>query len=199
MAFNTLEYLEAGKVDFVYRLYRNDTESLINSIRNSERKDSIINGFLPLLMKKLPHFCFSVIYDNPKFINEAWYTLHKSYSFNSLPKELFIRILKDTAYGLKYLKKYYNQAIIKYYNDLDFILEYMFNNYESFKTRLRELSLTKDMHLRFMFMKYIIINKPDLVRYYYKDFTKYLVDYNYKKYEQLTLLPEYMNAHDISL
>ena len=101
MAFNTLEYLEAGKIDFVYRLSMFDNTSLINSIRESERRDNIIDGFLPLLLKRLPYFCFNVIYDNPKYEREAQYALNRCYKFNKLPKEIFIKILYETTYGIK--------------------------------------------------------------------------------------------------
>ena len=198
MAFNTLEYLEAGKVDFVYRLSMYDNESLINSIRNSSRKNNIIDGFLPLLIKRLPHFCFRVIYDNEKYEKEAWYALNKCYTFERLPKEILIDILNKTNYGIKYFKKHYNDIITKYYDDLDFIIEYMFSNYDIFKNRLKELSLTTDMHLRFIFMSYLINNKSYLFKTYYSNLTKYLIDYNYKKNEQLSFLPNLMSSADIS-
>ena len=49
MAFNTLEYLEAGNVDFVYNLSSYDFNSLIKYVRASERKENIIKGFLEKL------------------------------------------------------------------------------------------------------------------------------------------------------
>ena len=198
MAFNTLEYLEAGKVDFVYRLSMYDNTSLINSIRESERRDNIIDGFLPLLLKRLPYFCFNVIYDNPKYEHEAQYALNRCYKFDKLPKEIFIKILYETTYGIKYFKKHYDEALKLYYNDLDFLIEYIFNNYEVFKNKLKELALSKDMHIRFKFMSHLIQHKPELFKHYYKDLTKYLIDYNYKKNEQLTFLPTLMSSKDIS-
>ena len=62
MAFNPLEYLKDGKVDFVFRCTSYDYEFLIESIRNSPDRINIINGFLPKLKEELPSFCFDIIY-----------------------------------------------------------------------------------------------------------------------------------------
>ena len=65
MAFNTLEYLRDGKVDFVFHCTPYDYEHLIESIRKAPNRIEIIHGFLSKLKVDLPSFCFSVIYDMP--------------------------------------------------------------------------------------------------------------------------------------
>ena len=87
MAFNTLEYLEAGKVEFVYNLTSYDFNSLIKYVRASERKNNIINGFLAKLKDMKPRFCFEIIYDNDDYYEDAKYLLNKHYSLDSLTKE----------------------------------------------------------------------------------------------------------------
>ena len=111
MAFNVLEYLEQGKVDFTFRMTLYDRTHLINSVRNSERRDLIIAGFLPKLINKNPYFCFEIIYDNPKYEKEAWELLNSYYKFRDMPKEKLMEILYDTSYGSRYLKEHYSEVI----------------------------------------------------------------------------------------
>ena len=42
MAFNTLEYLEAGNVSFVFSLTQYDYKNLIRYVRESDRRINII-------------------------------------------------------------------------------------------------------------------------------------------------------------
>ena len=61
MAFNTIEYLRDGKVDFVYNLTSYDYNHLIALVRKQTNRIEIINGFLPKLRENLPNFCFDII------------------------------------------------------------------------------------------------------------------------------------------
>ena len=45
MAFNTLEYLRDGKVDFVFFFFSYDYEHLIENVRKAPNRIEIINGF----------------------------------------------------------------------------------------------------------------------------------------------------------
>ena len=81
MAFNTLEYLEDGNVDFVYRLTQYDYKSLIRNVRQSDRRINIIKGFLPKLKDSKPSFCFEIIYDIDEFIDDARYILSPKLNF----------------------------------------------------------------------------------------------------------------------
>ena len=72
MAFNTLDYLRDGKVDFVFRCTPYDYEHLIKNVRKAPNRIEIINGFLSKLKKELPSFCFAIIYDIPEFAEEAY-------------------------------------------------------------------------------------------------------------------------------
>ena len=68
MAFNTLEYLEKGLVDFVYNLTEYEYTKLIKYVRNSERRLKIVKGFLDKLRDSKPYFCFEIIYDMDEFM-----------------------------------------------------------------------------------------------------------------------------------
>ena len=53
MAFNTLDYLKEGKVEFVFHCTQYDYNHLIENVRKSPNRIEIINGFLPILKEKL--------------------------------------------------------------------------------------------------------------------------------------------------
>ena len=198
MAFNTLEYLEQGKADFIFRMTLYDRTYLINSVRNSERRDLIIAGFLPKLIEDNPYFCFEIIYDNPKYKKEAWELLNSYYKFKDMPKEKLMEVLYDTSYGSKYLKEHFSEAIDYYKNDLYFIFEYMMKHYSEFKSEFNSFAISKDMNQRYLMMLYLIDNNRRLFKKIYGDLTKYLVDYTYTENEQLELEPEKMSSSDIS-
>ena len=71
MAYNTLEYLEAGNVGFVFNLTQYDYKNLIRYVRESNRRVNIVNGFLQKLKNSKPRFCFDIIYDMDEFISPS--------------------------------------------------------------------------------------------------------------------------------
>lgn len=196
MAFNTIEYLKEGKVDFVYSLTIYDRESLIKYIRNNEGRNTIINGFLPLLLDSYYRFCFEIIYDNEDYKNEALYLLNKYYSFDGLDNEKIINILNNTSWG----KRYIIDHIDEIYKDEDLLLEifnYIFNDINNNYDFIKMFYLNDNLHIRYLFMKYIVNNYPELINVIYDDFTKYLTSVTYKENEQLTFLPTLMDMKDI--
>ena len=46
MAYNTIEYLKHGKVNFVFSLTSYDYDNLIKYIRNNPERNIIVKGFL---------------------------------------------------------------------------------------------------------------------------------------------------------
>lgn len=200
MAFNALEYLEQGKVDFLYDLPFNSDKSLIKMIRSEpiDKREKIIDGCLPLLKNQMGRFCFDIMYNIPKYKEEAWEILHNSYVPSSLMKNQLINILFNTTYGKEYLEENFYELINCNINDLDFIFSFLFRNYEYFETRLKELAFNKDLHVRFLFMKYLVSYARDKVSIFYDNITKYFTSVTYQLYEQYTFLPEYMDVRDVS-
>ena len=62
MAFNTLEYLKEGKVDFVFSLTSYDYNNLIEYVRKDSDRVNIINVFLYKLIDKKSDFCVKIIF-----------------------------------------------------------------------------------------------------------------------------------------
>ena len=205
MAFNPIEYLEQGKVDFLFnRLGTLDTENLIKRVRNSSNKINIINGFLPKLKKIAPHFCFSIIYDTDEFVEETFNLVKGIYGikigyFNLINDEEKIKnILNNTTWGRKFVYRNLNNILRENKDNINPILDYIFSDFENNMDFIKRLSIYKDMNIRYMFMKYLIEKHPDKINIVYDDIMKYIDGYTYEENEQLTFLPDYMSKENIS-
>ena len=197
MAFDTLEYLENGNTDFVHNLKQYDYESLIKNVRKSQRKTQIIKGFLPSLKETQPKFCFDILYDVEEFQNEAEYLFHKCYSIESLDEELLKGIINKSSFGPKYLEDNFEKIIFKFQKNIDFILKYLFDNMNTSFTLLKQLSIHKDLNIRFQFMYYLLSEHPALTSIFYNDITNYLTSFTHQNNEQLTFIPELMKMEDV--
>lgn len=204
MAFNALEYLEHGKVDFIKNLSFNDLSSLIPRIRESNNKISIINGFLPKLKRYYPRFCFDVIYDIDEFVKDVFdlvngnlgYKVGYKYLINDSVKVK--NILNNTTWGRNFVFRNLTNIIRANEKNIYVILDYVFKDFDNNMDFIKRLSIYKDMHIRYIFMKYLVLNMPDKLEFIYDDITKYLVNYTYQENEQLSFMPEMMDVKDIS-
>lgn len=196
MAFNTLEYLEAGNVDFVYNLSSYDFNSLIKYVRASERKDNIIKGFLKKLMDTKPRFCFEIIYDNDDYYEDAKYLLNKHYSLESLTKEQLESMISNCRLGKEYFYENFEQIINKYQKDLTFVFNILFSDVSANMEQLKLLAYHSNLHIRFLFMKYLILNHKDSINLFYDDISKYLTSQTYQENEQLALFYDNMPMKD---
>ncbi|MBQ2872603.1 MAG: hypothetical protein IJE89_01225 [Bacilli bacterium] len=198
MAFNTLEYLEKGNVDFVYNLTPYDYRNLIKYVRESDRRVNIVNGFLSKLRDAQPRFCFQIIYDMDEFVDDVKYILGKYYKLDSFSRELFESFLNNSSLGLVYLKEHFDEIVDKYINDLDFIYSLMFQKIDECLELLKQLSLHDNLHIRYLFMKYLILHHSDKINLFYDDITKYLTSETFQENEQLSFIKEYMDVNDVS-
>lgn len=194
MAFNTLDYLKEGKVEFVFHCTQYDYNHLIENVRKSPNRIEIINGFLPILKEKLPSFCINIIYDIPEFADDAYELL----DIRNITPEMLSNLLNKSPLGLKILYENFNTFLYsnKDTQYFDCIVKYAFesNNREL----IHKLSRYSDLHIRYLFMDYLIKNHPEQVDTIYDDITKYTTSVTYEPYEQLTFLPQLMNPDDIS-
>lgn len=194
MAFNTLEYLRDGKVDFVFQCTSYDYEHLIANVRKAPNRIEIINGFLPKLKENLPSFCFNIIYDIPEFADDAYELL----DIKNVTPEMLSNFLNNSPLGLKILYENFNIFLspngdTQYFNS---IVKYAFDSNN--RELIYKLSRYSDLHIRYLFMDYLIKNHPEDIDTIYDDITKYTTSVTYEPYEQLTFLPQLMNPDDIS-
>ena len=193
MTFNALKYLREGIVDFVYQCTPYDYEHLVENIRKAPNRIEIINGFLPKLKEDLPLFCFEVIYDIPEFVDDAY----ELFNIKNLTPEMLYNLLNHSPLGLKVLYEYFDTFLsnmdTKYF---EYIVKYAFDNNN--RELIYKLSRYSDLHIRYLFMDYLIRNYPEQIDEIYDDITKYTTSITFEPYEQLTLLPQLMNPDDIS-
>lgn len=191
MAFNTIEYLRDGKVDFVYNLTSYDYNHLIALVRKQTNRIEIINGFLPKLRENLPNFCFDIIYDIPEFADEAY----KLLNVKNVTAEMLGNMLNNSPLGIKILYENFDIFFkdLKYF---EYVTKYAFDSNN--RELIHRLSRYSDLHIRYLFMVYLIRNYPDQIDIIYDDITKYTTSITYEPYEQLTFLPQLMNSLDIS-
>ena len=194
MSFNMLDYLRDGNVDFVFRLTKYDNESLIKTVRKSQNRIEIINGFLPKLKESLPRFCFSVIYDIPEFADDA----SELFNLNRMTPEMLYNLLNNSPLGIKVLYENFDTLLL---NDKDnkyfeYIVKYAFESNN--KKLIHKLSRYLDLHIRYLFMDYLINNHADKIDEIYDDITKYTTSVTFEPNEQLTFFPILMNSEDIS-
>lgn len=205
MAFNPLEYLEQGKVEFLFnRLGTLDIENLIKRIRNSSNKINIINGFLPKLKKISPHFCFAIIYDTDEYVEETFNLVKGKYGrkigyinlINNIEK--IKNILNNTTWGRNFVYRNLNNILKENKDNINPILEYIFSDFENNMDFIKRLSIYKDMNIRYIFMKYLVEKHSDKINIVYDDIMKYINGYTYEENEQLTFLPDFMSKENIS-
>ena len=194
MAFSTLEYLKEGNVDFVYRLSTYDKDNLIALVRESKNRIEIINGFLPKLKFKSPTFCFLVIYDIPEFMDDAI----KLFDLKLIDPEKLKNLLYNSPLGLKVLNDNFDYFLLndKDSKNFEVVVKYAFdaNNQEL----LHQLSRYHNLHIRYLFMDYLIDNHLDKINEIYDDITKYTTSFTHEPGEQMVLFAEQMDVHDIS-
>lgn len=194
MAFNALEYLRDGKVDFVFHCTPYDYEHLIENVRKAPNRIEIINGLLPKLKEELPSFCFAIIYDIPEFVEDAY----KLLDIKNITPKMLNNALYNSPLGLKILYENFDKFLsnVEDKNYFDFIVKYAFDSNN--RELIHKLSRYSDLHIRYLFMDYLINNHPDQIDIIYDDITKYTTSVTYEPYEQLTFLPRLMNPDDIS-
>lgn len=204
MAFNALEYLEEGKVDFIRNLSYGDLNRLITCVRESANKVNIINGFLPKLKRAYPRFCFDIIYDMDLYVKDVFDLVNGNlgykvgYKYLISDKEKIRNILNNTSWGRNFVLKNLTNIIRGYKDNIYVILEYVFNDFDNNMDFIDRIRIYNDMHIRYIFMKYLVLNRPDKFNDVYDDITKYLVGYTYQENEQLSILPDMMDVKDIS-
>lgn len=203
MAFSATEYLKDGKVDFIYDLSQYDIEHLIDYIRKSPNRNEIINGFLPKINEYLDSFCFSVIYDIPEYADYVYNTFFKENAewlveLDDITPFMLNNLLNNSPLGLKLLNENFDEFLSSKskINYIDTVIKYAFDSNN--RDLIHKISRYKDLHTRFIFMKYLINNYKEQIDSIYDDITKYTTSVTNEQYEQTTFLPDLMDSEDIS-
>lgn len=196
MAFNSMDYLKQGKVDFVFSLTTYDCNYIIQYVRENEDKNAIIKGFLPHLLNEYSRFCFDIIYDNDEFAKETKYLLDKGFKITD---DKIINILNNTSWGKDYIFEHRNEIVDELKEETIIeLFKIIFSHFKEYQDYIGYFKIHKNLHIRYLFMKYLIENEPSKLPFIYDNFFNYLTSYTHQKFEQLTFLPVLMDVSDIS-
>ncbi len=194
---DSIEKLMNGDVDFLDDFSALSRTILAGQIRRSPNANEIIRSFISLIIDKLPYFCFNLIYDNAEFDNELRYLLNYYIKYNDIEEFEFRGMLFNTPAGKDYALDNM-ELLCKDENMLNIIFEFIFRDMDKNMDLVKLFYLHSDLHIRYLFMKYIVEHHPELINVIYDDFMKYLTSYTFLEGEQLMIEPELMAEADIS-
>ena len=135
MAFYPLEYLEQGKVSFIYNFPQHDINELIKKIRLSPNRKKIVAGFIGELKETFPTFCFEIIYDMEEYKEETFNLLETKLGYERLNEneEKISNLLENTSFGKEYVSNNLDLVLGSNNNNLENILHYLFLEPEKIK------------------------------------------------------------------
>lgn len=194
MSFNPIERLEKGNLDFVFNLTDYDRNHLIAEVRKRKNRVRIINGFIYQLKDYLPSFCFSIIYDIPEFAKVA----RELFNFKYINAEILNNMLNNSPAGIELLNEYLELFLSSSMSIdiLNVIFKYILDNKNN--NLIHKVSICNDLHVRYLFMNYLLNNYIEMIDDVYCDITKYTTSTTYESGEQISFAPELMNSEDVS-
>lgn len=180
MAFNALEYLKDGKVDFVYELSQYDCDHLIEYVRKAPNRIEIINGFLPKLDEYLASFYFAVIYDIPEYadyVYEKFFKENAEYlvELDEITPDMLNNLLNNTPLGLKLLNENFDDFMSSRseLSFIDTITKYVVDSND--KELLHKNSRYNGNFVDFMFSKYKTDYIDTVIKYAFNSNNKQLI------------------------
>ncbi len=209
MPYDPLERLRHGNVEFLYYQTFRDEEILTEKIKSAPDRLDIINGFISVFEKgQFTRFVFGIIYDIPEYKDLVYEWVHNKETGELLLRfvtpERLSNMLYNSPVGKRILYENFEKFIYFLKDDEDrsdartmedglndliylkAIIEYAFGNDD--KDLLHKLSRYEDMHIRFLFMKYLLENHPNKIDDIYDDITKYITSVTYEPLEQISFL-----------
>lgn len=180
MAFNALEYLKDGKVDFVYELSQYDCDHLIEYVRKAPNRIEIINGFLPKLDEYLASFYFAVIYDIPEYADYVYDNFFKENAeylveLDEITPDMLNNLLNNTPLGLKLLNENFDDFMSSRseLSFIDTITKYVVDSND--KELLHKNSRYNGNFVDFMFSKYKTDYIDTVIKYAFNSNNKQLI------------------------
>ncbi len=195
MAFNPIDQLASGNAYFIFNLTEYDRKTLIEDIRKSPKRNIIIKKNARFLMKLYRGFLLYICYDVEEFKNLTQKIITPKFLNNS--SKVF-NLMNNTSWGTDYIINNIDEIYKNNEDIINTIISTLFMNYENNKKYIKQLSIHKNLHIRYIFMRNLLLYNQDKLPEIYDDITKYLTSYTYQEYEQITFFPEKMNIKDIS-
>lgn len=197
--FYPIQELRNGNINFLdsYLSKDYDKKNLINSIRNDNDKINLIKTFIYQIIDKYPSFCFDIIYDINEFNIETNYLIEKYNLYTSIDQNKLFNILNHTNYGVDLLLRH---PEILDDNKLKIVFYYILTSKN--KILINYFKSNRNLHTRYLFMDYLVLNDYKLFKEIYPNILDYLTNI-IPCYKKMSLFDEkitykYMDIRDIS-
>ena len=174
MKINPISSLKNGDFMFLGDLSIYEIKDITDKIKNSPDKNSIINGFIENAIDVFPSFCFNLIYDLDEYKDKTIYLLKKYRNRVNFTEEKLLNILYYTDFGKEFIVDNFEEitSFIKT-ESVEKIFSYLLKDFDSNKKFIEKISTHENLHIRFLFIKYIALNNSDKINVIYDDITKY--------------------------
>lgn len=198
MSFDPIVYLREGNVNFIWDISLNDRESLAKRVRCLPDRTDVVKVFLPDLIDTFPEFCFTIIYDMEEYMDDAIRLMNK-HSFLKLGNTEIKNILYNTNYGEEYIYDKLESILSEDdKNRMSIIIEFVYNASKNKEKWITKLSRNENLHIRALFILYMIKRYPEYLSEIYDELPKYMTSYTGLPGEQLTFLPNKVSVSDMS-
>ena len=158
MAFNPIDQLANGNAYFIFNLTEYDRKTLIEDIRKSPKRNIIIKKNARLLMKLYRGFLLYICYDAEEFKNLTQKIITPKFLNNS--SKVF-NLMNNTSWGTDYIINNIDEIYKNNEDIINTIISTLFMNYENNKKYIKQLSIHKNLHIRYIFMRNLLLYNQD--------------------------------------
>ena len=188
MSYNPLEYLdpdqikyldsmvealENGRIEFLSSISWYYTDLLVSMVRTSPRRKEIIDGFISRVDEIKSDFAYELLYDREEYKEVVRRIIAKKNI--KIDRNHLMSMLVNTSLGREYLFEEFDLILERFQVDLDFIFDYLFDHKETCKNLIERLKTYSNVHIRSLFMIYLIINDNEFLNEITGDINKYLI------------------------
>lgn len=165
--FETFDYYKNNDIEILINKY--DKNKLINEIKKSEDKIAIIDLILQEILDKYPEFCFELIYALKDFEYQTIYLLEKYNLDNMIDQNKLFNILNSTNWGIEYVIKNFEK-----FDENKLKIVFFYGISSKNQKLLNTFKNNKNLHIRYLFMTYLINYNFKLFRELFPNILNYL-------------------------
>ena len=196
MAFILTEKLREGKTNYLDSINTwHDRESGIKWVRESAYKDEILKNCYEDFFNH-PVFWLQVIYDTDTYF-EIGLKIRKKLKLTTSIQE-YKNILWNTKIGESYVLENIDTILREDENFITELLAFAIQKSSNKDFWFDYLLYHSDLHLRYLVMREVINQYPNLMAYYQNNITNFFDNQIASKNSQITLFVERMTSDDVS-
>lgn len=150
-----VEEVEKGNVSAL-KTYDAEKSTAISMIRNSPKRSKIVNIIVSKKDEVDAKTLFNLVFDMEEHKNVTRELVYEGQFEVTI--EILTALLNKSSFGLEYLIENFDAILLKFESDLDFIFSYIMENRAKCQQLLAKLRLYPNLHIRSLFMCYLIRN-----------------------------------------